>query len=375
MSNALELTYFLYSMDLTTPNMIGRGEIRDLHSRKIMRRRNLPTTAEIVMDIDHPLAQYLDPNATFPPMLKVYRNRTDIERAASSPTVSHQVCFAGYLLPENVHDDTATGETTAVFGDPRQGAAYWYFNQNVYYTAQPQAGIPADMFFQMYVRGGAPLQISVGGVIGSGTPRDRHYVPGQNIAQLITELCGVIGGPTVDFRPSDATGNPFAPGYLDCAVALGSDKPTVRFIHGPDWSTNCDVEHYYTPATTYVTEVGIDSAGNQQIQVAGLPGTSPLGLLEQYNTESDISETATLLEKAQGIIAQFFTAPDVWQVKNCSREAPLPFVDFDLDDGVYLNVDRGRLQAANVKLRVDGFDVSVDDEGTVNIDQLILVTF
>lgn len=343
------------------------SEVGEAFSRKISFKRNLPGTATIVLDIESPLASYCDP--TILPRLKVYRDTTAAERAVT-PSVLHKLVFYGYLPSENVQDDTSTGQTTATFADPRNKFAQYYLTTQQVFTHQFQGDILWGLIANIDGLSGGDVMLDEG-MSDSSVFRDRTYDVGANIADAVSQMTQVINGPDVYVIPDDS--GPTFLGIFTSESRQGADKAGVIFYHGPSLPTNCDVQRTYTKTITYATENGVDPTGVAQSENAGSPGSSPYGLLMAFTTESDPMDAATLTSKAQGTVDQFENPQAVWQVKNITQDAPQAFIEFDLGDTIRLVANRGKVVANSVTLRVDGYDLSVSDDGTVNVTSLILV--
>lgn len=360
----LRLTYVLCS-----GTNVAYGEILDAKSRKLSRKRNLPATSEVVFDMDSPMAQNISHDAQV--RLKIYRFRTVTERGVSNPNTVRQLIFYGVLPPENVKDDTATGEVTCTFADPRVRFAQYYLPAQTIFAATGQGTIIDNFLTSTQARTGGDVRLN-SGVIDVSQLRDRTYEAGTNIAQAIADLTAVINGPDVDVIPTES--GPTFMGTLNTYAHMGTDKSaSIIFSHQQKGFTNCDIERTFSQAITLATETGTDPTGVVQTQTAGTPATSNYGLLESWAAESSAFDTATLLTKAQGIVDQYAAPQAQWAIKNVTREAPKAMIDYDLGDTIRLQVKRGARLNANVQLRVDGYELNVQNDGNCDVSSLLLV--
>lgn len=362
MSNELRLTYVL-----CTGANVAYGEILDAVSKNLSRKRNLPATATVVFDMDTLMATHLDPQSQV--RLKVYRHRTDDERAASNPFLVRQLVFYGVLPAENIIDDTEAGTTTCVFADPRIRFNQYYTANQIIYSAG-QGDILMDLLLQTQARSGGDVRLN-SGVSDISVIRQRTYEAGKNIAEAMQEMTQVINGCDIDVIPTDS--GPTFMGTFNTYASQGTAKPKVIFSHKQRGFTNCDVERTFASVRTYATEQGVDDTQTPVVQSAGSPATSPWGLLESYATESDVSTAATLLAKAQGVVDQYQVPQSIWKIKNITREAPKPMIDYDLGDTIKLYVQRNLRLQGNLDLRVDGYDLDVQDDGECKVASLLLV--
>ena len=157
-------------------------------------------------------------------------------------------------------------------------------------------------------------------------------------------------------------------GTLSFLARQGSDKPSVTFYYQQVVGTSgggniTGVKRSYAPIINTSTQVGTAADGTSSAQTFSSPGV--FDLLEEYQTSSDATIAASLLEAAAGVVAENASLRSIWSVGAGTWDAPLPFVDFDLGDTVRLNVRRGPMIANSLVVKVDGYDLVVDQEGNV----------
>ena len=336
----------------------------DLQNRQLVQQLNLPASYTITMRMD-------DPNYPFAlleqqPRIKVYRVSTPAELAAN-PLVVNQLVFYGSLPAEGVDEDSETGLAKLTFQEPS-----WVFNQR-YVTAQvtftqfDQGQILWLIIAAQNARPNGDTWIR-GGSYTTGVKRDRTYDAGKEVAGLIQEMTEVDNGCDVGLTPFDwwAFNGTRGMAWFNAYAERGANKTTALFIHGSTLDEGsaggipANVKGMHrTRARTITSATSVGSADTQTYTNA----TSGFGLLEAFETYSDISISQTLLDKSVGKVANAQNAPMVIEINTPLESAPQPFLDYNLGDTVYATERRGGMAFYNLPVRVHGIDVSLSQEG------------
>lgn len=339
------------------------GESLKASDRKLSRRRNTPGTASISWPLHDPFAALVIPGLS---RLKVYRSASPSELALN-PAAAKVLVWYGSLPAENTIEDADTGFMNATFVDPRWVLKMRFLTAPASFAATDQAAILASIVNTQITRQNIWLTPSG----STGILRDRNYDAGKNVSDLIDEMTKVTNGCDVDVSPTDgytAFGTR-AMGNLNFLTRQGTDKPNVIFryqqVVGTSGGGNITgVKRSYAPIINSSTQVGTAADGTSSSQTFTLP--TGYDLLEDYQTSSDATIAGSLLEAAAGVVSENASLRSIWTVGAGTWDAPLPFVDFDLGDTVRLRVQRGPMVANNLAVKVDGYDLVVDQEGNVH---------
>lgn len=341
-----------------------------LISRQLVQQLNLPASYAITMNMDD--ANY--PYAVYEqfPRAKVYRAATSTELAID-PTTQNVLCFYGSLPSDAIDEDSETGQAKLTFQEPS-----WVFNDrylpaNVTFSQVDQGTILWDVIATENAKTNGDTWIRQGSV-ATGTLRDRTYSAGKNVSGLIQDMTTVDGGCDVGLTPVDYWSIDGSRGMatFNAYSQRGSDMPSVLFIHGDTLTdgtsgglpSNCS-GFRRTRAKTITSATSVGSADTQTYANT----TSPAGLLETYDTYSDVSISQTLLDKSVGTVANAQNAPMVLEIKNPfdagPNAAPQPLIDYGLGDTVYATERRGGMVFIGLPVRVHGIDVTISQEGAL----------
>ncbi len=334
-------------------------------SRRIERRRNVPTVAKIALKLEDPIAAQIQPGLS---RLKVYRSATAAELALN-PSASKSLIFYGSLPAEGVEEDTDNGLMTLSFQDPRWVLFRRFLTAPAAFAATDQATILASLIATQNTR--QALWFTTSGT--TGVLRDRNFDAGANVGQLVDDMTKVTSGLDLDFQPLDGytISGSRSMGNVLFMTRQGTDRPSVIFLYhqvpgGQGGGNITKLKSTYAPITNMATQQGTDPTGVANTQTyPSSPASGAFDLLETYETASDAFTSAALLEKAQGTVVENYSLRRVVEVGQATWDAPLPFSDYDLGDTVRLTAKRGSLQIANASLRVDGYDLIADQEGNV----------
>lgn len=214
----------------------------------------------------------------------------------------------------------------------------------------------------------------------SGQIRDRTYVGGSEVLQQITELSAVIGG--FDFD-AWATSDGNTPGY-------GSGTDTLRVFYPAQGVTRTDVAFVYggtvsgltrtvtssAPYANYARVLGsnadADPTAPQLVGESWNPDANNVsvaaqGLWMTTDDQSDVSQQATLDQKAQGMVG----VPDgssrgdyglmVPSYSLTMRPGAYRWGSPNMGDTVPLVVDSGRLHV-DTTVRVLGINYGISDD-------------
>lgn len=345
------------------------GESLKASERKLSRRRNTPGTATISWPLHDPFAALVVPGLS---RLKVYRSASPGELALD-PAAPKVLVWYGSLPAENTIEDTDTGFLTATFVDPRWVLKLRFLTAPASFAATDQASILTSIVNTQITR----QNIWLTPTGSTGILRDRNYDAGKNVSDLIDEMTKVTNGCDVDAFPIDGytAAGTRSMGTINFMSRQGSDKSNVIFryqqvVGTSGGGTITGVKRSYAPIVNSSTQIGTAPDGTSSSQTFTLP--TGYDLLEEYQTSSDASINNSLLEAAQGVVSENATLRSIWTVGAGTWDAPLPFVDYDLGDTVRLRVQRGPMVANNVAVKVDGYDLAVDQEGNVRTTPILV---
>lgn len=346
------------------------GELVDildeLTQRQIIQQLNLPTGFTITMRMDDPAYPFALLEQA--PRLKVFRASTPAELAADPLTVN-QLEFYGTLPSEGVKEDAAAGLAQLSFQDPM-----WTMNQRFVQASTSFAQVDQGMILWDVIDAQNALTngdtfIRQGSVL-TGTLRDRTYDAGKQVADLIQEMTQVDGGCDVAFKPVDywEVDGTADMGTFNAYAQRGQDRPDTLFVYasvledGTDGGLKSNVGNMVrTRAKTITKATSVGSADTQVYQNT----TSPYGLLEDWETFSDVSISQTLLDKSVGKVGNAQNAPMILEISDPTIEAPVPLIDYAPGDTVYATCRRGGMTFTALPVRVHGIDITIDSNGAI----------
>ncbi len=337
------------------------GAVTTAKARKVTRTLNSPTTATLTFLLTDQLALQVIPGQS---RLKVYRDPSQDELNAN-PAAVRSLVFYGSLPTQNITMSADAEEITCVFADPRWVLGYRFAAPNgpEVYTATDQGLISWGLVNTQNGRSGGDTWLRQGAT-ATGIVRDRTY-DRQLVAQLHSDLAGLLDGPDIDCGPRDgyASLSDRSMGLLNTYARQGSDRPNAVFAYGPDLPSNVDSAGLtYLPVTTLSTVVGTDANGVPVIGTYGTPDANGLGLLEDYSADPDVSTQATVDAKARGVVLDQQGLRPVVTVGSPLPGIPRAFEHYDLGDTIRVNVRKGAF-VVNSAPRVHAFDLTIDQEG------------
>lgn len=333
--------------------------------RLLQRRRNVPGTATVTMPLESPAALALLPGLS---RLKIYRSATPAELALS-PSAATRLVWYGSLPAENVIDDVTANTCTAIFVDPRWVLARRQLQAPASYVAADQGTILWTHVAAENARQDTWLRQ---GTTTTGVVRTINYDRGKVVDSIITEMAGLTNGPDIDVGPFDgyAAAADRRMANFNVFATQGTDRPLLvyyvaRETGGSGGGGNLiGLKRGYAPVINGATSVGTDAAGNASLQrFASLSGYD---LQESFDTSSDALTAASLLERAQGVVAANQVPRVVFGTgRAVGDNAPLPLSDYDLGDTLRLSARVGRIQHDRISVRIEGYDLEADQEGNV----------
>jgi hypothetical protein len=214
----------------------------------------------------------------------------------------------------------------------------------------------------------------------SGVLRDRTYTGGSSCGELITALGAVINGFDVDvLAAADVAGRDFlrvwyparGVGRTDLALVYGS---TVSALTR---SANSAVDGSGGGYANYVRVLGDNSAepegSPQLIAEAWTPesndvGAVPVGLWAATDNQSDVSQAATLQQKAAGDIQTLGSLTPSYSLTLRPGWYRPGFPA--LGDTVPLVVKSGRLDVSTT-VRVLGLNYAIGDDGQEDVEMVV----
>lgn len=334
-----------------------------LLTRQFVQQGNLPESYAITMNMDE--ENYPFALLELQPRVKVYRVATPQE-LADDPLIVNKLVFYGSLSSEGIDEDSETGQAKLTFQDPRWVLNDRYVPTPVTFSQVDQGDILWQIIATQNARPNGDTWIRQGGTT-TGTLRDRTYDAGKEVAGLIDDMTKVDGGCDVSFTPVDywSVDGTAAMGVFNAHAERGIDRPDALFISGATLDegtsgglpSNCYMRRTRAKTITSATSVG--TADTQTYANT----SSPYGLLEAYETFSDVSISQTLLDKSVGKVANGQNAPMILEVKNPTEEAPQPLLDYAIGDQVYATCRRGGMQFFSLPVRVHGIDITLDQTG------------
>jgi hypothetical protein len=344
-----------------------------LAPRELNQYRNGVASAKLVLSLDanpdtpevEPLGATLFPDRT--PRLKVYRDPSESELFADE-TKTSELEFYGSAPPETIAVDPAAGTVTATFFDPLYALKFRYSRGEAFVQVD-EGLILWGLVDSQNKRPGGDTWIRQGSLT-TGTLRDRTY-DRRPVLDLFDELSKVVGGPDFGVDPFDGyeNGGSRAMAALRVFPEQGNDLTDVHFVYGDGLPSNVEnAAVSYLPVVTEAEVVGANTDDGFPLDsVYTKASTSVYGLVEAYESDSDVSTQDTVDEKASSIVENALTPRLVVALTNPTAEAPKPWESYRLGDTVYVTVRRGAFFLDRLPVRVDAIEVSVDANGVQSV--------
>ena len=209
--------------------------------------------------------------------------------------------------------------------------------------------------------------------------RDRLYENGKSIQEIFAELAAVIDGPYFVETPMI---DPSEPRDL-CQLTLrwpdaGSDRPGARFEYGE--GTLANLSGYTLTQTMPLNVVTVSGAEGVAVgEYEDKFSQDDWGAFHGWFAEPDVTEAATLDEKAQALLrsepttrVEIEVAPGGPAVGDPSP--PRLFHDFDVGDTVYVSVRDEQTEAYDLPQTVTQARLSVSEDDDSERLELTLQT-
>jgi hypothetical protein len=198
--------------------------------------------------------------------------------------------------------------------------------------------------------------VATTGTIEASKTRTRTYQY-ANVGEAVTNLTRVLDGFDFEVTPIEYSAGSI--GQLSVYTSQGSDlSSSVLFQHGPGTLANVrEVTRQTEPPINYARVLGTNGRFAVKQDAASI---AKYGYWIVQETQSDVSEQATLDDKAQALLR-----PDPVKVVAFTPDpalAPLPWDDYWLGDTVSFYGRRGAF-TEDVTARINKITVAIDDEG------------
>jgi len=198
------------------------------------------------------------------------------------------------------------------------------------------------------------------GTVDTTVNRDRNYY-NQNIMEAIINLSNVLNG--FDFEITNEK-------VFNVYEAKGVDRSsTTSFDYGINIkSANIQID--YTQGVNQAIALGEGFGATQLRQVAtDATNRAHYGLRQGISFDADVSVEATLLSKAEAMVAK--QKDPIIKVDFVQSPETIPyFGTLQLGDTVKINIERGVWRIAN-SVRIYGFSVSVDSQNQEQIEYTV----
>lgn len=342
-------------------------DVRNSLERHWSQQRNTIGTATIKILLTDPLAAYLDPNIGT--RLKVYRRATAAEILAN-PNITKQILvFYGSLPPTTVTQDAAEGTVTAVFQDQRWLLAYRYLQTTLQYVNQSYGFILNDVLTRINAASDTYMSLST-----SGTERiNRNYDIGKNVLEIWNELTGLNDALDFFYIPLDFWATSGLP--LMCNSFFGSISPadsgSVFTYANPllagtlgGLPSNClNITRSWAPPINFARTSSTDATGMANYGTYG-PVASAIGRIEAFESYSDAVNAATLTARAQSLVLQNQIPKSLLTIQPAPN-SPQVHADYQLGQTILVNCRMGSMTFTNQTCRVEGWNISISENGEI----------
>lgn len=193
------------------------------------------------------------------------------------------------------------------------------------------------------------------------TTRTRTYQVGQNIGAAIRELSDIENGFDIDVDPTSRE---------------------IAFIPNTSFTDQTDVAYGYNTFPRNLDDVIVNDDGTTKANSINVQGAFIIG-----NTDSptDIADTGVLLEdwisaadiKDESIVGAYANEEIVFRADGQmtiaakpSLGAPMPYIDYDWGDKVYISANKGRMQLDRQAARVFSGRISWNSQNEPVLDEL-----
>jgi hypothetical protein len=193
------------------------------------------------------------------------------------------------------------------------------------YAATGQANIVAGLIAHAEAQPGGDLNTTVGSLDSGGINRDRQYTAGENIGKLLSDLSAVIDGPYWNFTAAKALIVKPSTSFTEHATPIvrGATARKMNRKSGAGTFANAAVVSGDSQSTVPVFAASATVA------------TDPRGRWEVASGFPSVILQSTLVEKANGVVADSETPTAQWSV---SLDPARYDGDLYLKPGEYVNL-------------------------------------
>ena len=198
-------------------------------------------------------------------------------------------------------------------------------------------------------------------VATSTTKRTRTYQVGQNIGAAIRELSEIENGFDIDVDPSTRN---------------------IDFISNTSYVDQTDVAYGYKTFPNNLDDIVVNDDGTTKANSINVQGAYVIGnsddttdiadvgiIIEDWVTASDIKDDTIIGAYANEEIV-FRKDGQMTIAAKPALGAPMPYIDYDWGDKVYISANRGRMQFDRQAVRVFSGRISWNGQNEAVLDEL-----
>lgn len=321
-------------------------------------------------NVSYKLTFMVKPSAADSPILLTFGTGGDYGLGLCYPrTTDWKQAYVWWTPTTNV-DYSTVALTLAAYG----GAYYWIDKVEI----TQQGGFAQDTTFDNIDDGkiaealvrlanqqtdstGATRATHLAPIATSMTKRTRTYQVGQNIGAAIRELSEIENGFDIDVDPTSRE---------------------IAFISNTSFTDQTDVAYGYNTFPRNLDDVIVNDDGTTKANSINVQGAFTIG-----NTDSptDIADTGVLLEdwisaadiKDELIVGAYANEEIVFRADGQmtiaakpSPGAPMPYIDYEWGDKVYISANKGRMQLDRQAARVFSGRISWNSQNEAVLDEL-----
>jgi len=336
------------------------ADLSDSSDRRLRRTRNRASEASVSLSLEDDAAvKFFDKlNNTGVPQLRVYRSVNPFGVEAPGTLV-----FSGYWEPPiSGAVDQGSSKIDLAFADPFRRLERRFTDALVTYSATDAGAIAWDLIDDRNTEGETGIKQ---GTIATTKVRDRTY-ENKQVAEGIVQLTEVLDGFDFSMTPLDASLNANKLASFEVHTKQGADQEDVRFEFGAETLANLSGFSFTTPGpTTKARVLGADGL------ISDRPSTfsSIWGIWQQIVTATDVTEQATLDDKAEDLLRN--EIKHVYGVTADPKIAPQPVTDFDVGDTVRVGIDTLAISEQRA-VRVSAWEIGFGPDG---VEETLTVEF
>lgn len=264
-----------------------------------------------------------------------------------------------YILGSNVYRFTyQTEEPTIKLNVECVGYLNFYKTQFVTasYTNQPQQEIMWNAIALCNAKAGGDYGVRQGTHTGAVVRRDRNYVR-KEVANLITQMSGVINGCDFEFTPDK---------LFNTYEAKGTYRPSVRLIY-PGNIQEFSFSRSIANVANYIYGLGSGNGEDVVISTAGdATSQNYLYRREKVAIWNSVVEQDTLDEHTNAVLHY---GKDVIELPRLTlRDGTLDLSEVDVGDTVFVDLQQTySLQHINGNYRIETIECQVDDNDSEKV--------